>query len=189
MPQLLSALKDIAVLAPFERTVGDEVQGIPEDAAATYEVIRQTIRLGRWHIGIGVGEGTLGIDGAARSGSGPAFIAAREAVEVSKTLRSSFALRRGCAETKKEEHHYVSDAQAAIGLWINLLQRRSNAQWEAIDLLEQGKNGKEAARMLEISEQAFSQRRIASGYEEEKAARPLILRLLQLVHDRTAICL
>ena len=34
VPELLVALADVGVLAPFERTVGDKVQGVPADAAA-----------------------------------------------------------------------------------------------------------------------------------------------------------
>jgi len=40
VPELLAALSDVGVLAPFERTVGDEVQGVPADAAAALAAIR-----------------------------------------------------------------------------------------------------------------------------------------------------
>ena len=70
VPALLEALRGIPVRAPFERTVGDEVQGVPQDADAVWSALRVMTREGDWHIGIGGGAGELGPDGASRSGRG-----------------------------------------------------------------------------------------------------------------------
>lgn len=46
VPDLLSRLEDTSTLAPFERTVGDEVQGIPADAQAVLRVVTVLLRDG-----------------------------------------------------------------------------------------------------------------------------------------------
>lgn len=55
VPELLAALADVDTLAPFERTVGDEVQGVPAEATAVLAAIRIALAEGEWHIGLGVG--------------------------------------------------------------------------------------------------------------------------------------
>ena len=43
------------VLRGFERTAGDEVQGVMNDAAAVVDVVLALIRRGEWSVGIGAG--------------------------------------------------------------------------------------------------------------------------------------
>ncbi|WP_182911359.1 MULTISPECIES: hypothetical protein [Actinomyces] len=178
VPALLRSVSDVCVIAPFERTAGDEVQGVPADAAALYTVVRAAIRAGCWYVGIGGGAGRVGADGGARSGSGAAFVAAREAVDAAKRSRVPLAVRG-------EDPEAAARAQAVLRLQALLLARRSRLQWEAVDLVESGVSGQQAARRLAVTEQAFSQRRIASGLAEEKEALPVLLALLNTL-DRSA---
>mgnify|MGYP003288892853 CR=1 FL=1 len=56
MPELLDALAGIAdPVRPFERTAGDEVQGLVEDPGQVSDLIVHALRERRWWIGIGVG--------------------------------------------------------------------------------------------------------------------------------------
>lgn len=178
VPALLRSLSDVSVIAPFERTAGDEVQGVPADAAALYAVVRAAARAGCWYVGIGGGAGRVGADGGARSGSGTAFVAAREAVEAAKRSRVPVAVRA-------EDPEAAARAQAVLRLQVAFLARRSRLQWEAVDLVESGVSGQQAARALGVTEQAFSQRRIASGLAEEKEVLPVLLALLDVL-DRPA---
>ena len=56
VPELLDQLASVQTVAGFERTVGDEVQGLLKDAKAACAAICLTMRMGGWHIGIGIGQ-------------------------------------------------------------------------------------------------------------------------------------
>ena len=89
VPELLETLAAAApapVLA-FERTAGDEVQGLLADAAATLAVVRAALRLGRWQIGVGVGSVVTPLPASTRAASGEVFVRARDAVERAKSRR------------------------------------------------------------------------------------------------------
>lgn len=77
VPGLLRALEAVPVRAAFERTVGDELQGVPQGAEAAYQAIRVATRDGDWHVGLGAGPGELDDGASTRAGRGPAFLHAR----------------------------------------------------------------------------------------------------------------
>ncbi|MDO5700310.1 MAG: hypothetical protein Q4P36_02420 [Bowdeniella nasicola] len=58
------------------------------------------------------------------------------------------------------------------------LARRSEAGWEVSNLVRSGLNQKQAARTLNVTEQAVSQRLRAAGYRETHNVEPLLLCLL-----------
>ena len=74
---------------PPERTVGDEVQAITAHPPTLIASVRAALRLGGWQIGVGIGEVAAGTTELAstREARGAAFIAAREAVEQSRSKR------------------------------------------------------------------------------------------------------
>ncbi|NKY40752.1 hypothetical protein HGA02_14810, partial [Cellulomonas septica] len=69
-------------LRGFERTVGDEVQGVYDDPEPVVDVALHVLRLGGWTVGIGAGPVDEPLPDSPRAGSGPAFVLARTAVEV-----------------------------------------------------------------------------------------------------------
>ncbi|HEV7167663.1 MAG TPA: hypothetical protein VGN49_06790, partial [Micrococcaceae bacterium] len=77
VPELLAMLHDAPWVLPFERSVGDEVQGVMSDANAVVEVALRVLRTGQWYVGIGVGEVKQPLPASPREASGPAFVAAR----------------------------------------------------------------------------------------------------------------
>ena len=78
-----------AVVLPFERTVGDEVQAVLADADLVVALALHLVRAGGWSIGIGAGTVDTPLPPSSRAGSGSAFVHAREAVEAAKSrLRS-----------------------------------------------------------------------------------------------------
>ncbi|WAJ34123.1 MarR family transcriptional regulator [Arthrobacter sp. FX8] len=76
----------------FERSVGDEVQGVVREASAVVEIALHALREGRWYVGIGVGSVSLPPDASPREGTGTAFVAARRAVEHAKSAGSQVPL-------------------------------------------------------------------------------------------------
>ena len=55
VPDTLAGLADVVLLRPFERTAGDEFQGVLDDPAALEPVIERLLREDTWNIGIGIG--------------------------------------------------------------------------------------------------------------------------------------
>lgn len=163
VPELLAALG-----CEFERTVGDELQGVLEAPGQVAQAILTAMASGGWHIGLGAGDGERG--DSIRAGRGPAFVLAREAVEASKGQAQSFAVRAA--------HGGASDAEALGQLLYGVIAARTAKQAMVAALLEHGATTSEVAESLGISPSAVSQRKIAGLVGEERAVRPLFVRLI-----------
>lgn len=94
VPEILAELADLTrgregVVVPFERTVGDEVQGILRGGRAgaglAVDLVLQLLRDQGWSIGIGVGAVDGPLPAVSREARGFAFYRARDAVERAKT--------------------------------------------------------------------------------------------------------
>lgn len=180
VPGLLAALADLETIAPFERTVGDEIQGVVPDAATALTCMRRALASAQWHIGLGLGDGELRQEDT-RSGTGPAFLAARTAVEASKSARVSLAVRSGRGEG--EALQAAADAQALLRLLGAVVVSRTAAQRTVVELLETGMSGKQAATHLGVSQQAVSRHRTVAAWAEEEAAIPALVRVLDHAHQ------
>jgi predicted DNA-binding protein (UPF0251 family) len=171
VPGVLAALTGVATVLRFERTAGDEIQGVLDDASVVVDVVRRLTRDGNWSIGIGAGPVQTPLPRSTRAGTGPAFIAARTAVEAAKRRPVRVAVRGASAEP-------AADAQAVLTALAALVERRSDQAWEAIELVEGGLSQAEAAEQLGISRQAVGQRLAAGLWEVERDLAPTAARLL-----------
>ena len=158
----------------FTRTVGDEFQGLLEDPLSVVGVTLDLMRDGGWHIGVGVGQVQHPLPVDVRSARGPAFLAARAAVETSK--RSSSHI---CVQSRPPANLAARDAEVVIRLVGGLRERRTPEGWEAVDLMAHGATQAEAAQRLGISQQAVSQRLRAAQWPLEHDAIPVLARLLE----------
>ncbi|MBY3553016.1 helix-turn-helix transcriptional regulator [Modestobacter lapidis] len=170
----LSTLADVPTLLRFERTAGDEFQGVLDDPAVVVAVVLDLVRAGGWSIGVGAGPMQTPLPASTRAGAGAAFVAARAAVEAAKRRPARVAVR-GAAPTA------AGDAQAALTALAVLVQRRSEQAWEAIALVEAGRTQAEAAAELGVTRQAVGQRLAAGLWEVERDLRPATARLLARV--------
>ncbi|MDQ0146382.1 hypothetical protein J2T23_002275 [Pseudarthrobacter niigatensis] len=186
----------------FDRSVGDEVQGVVRDAAAVVEIALHALRGGRWYVGIGVGTVALPLHASPREGTGTAFVAARRAVELAKGAGSQVPLsvvpgimaREAAKGAAGEGVRACANAEAVLRLLGRLVQDRTQAQWRVVDALRrlgtpgqrQGRHGsqKHVALELGISEQSVSRTVIRSGWQEEWAARPAASMLLGYADSR-----
>lgn len=162
-----------AIVLPFVRTVGDEVQGVLDRPDAVVDLTLALVRRGGWSTGIGVG----GVVLAARApeSTGPAFVHAREAVERAKgrTVPNSLAVQGDDAAA-------AARAEAVLQLLASVLRRRTVRQWEALDLLARpGVTGVEAAAALGVSPQNVSRLSRDALWQEEVAAREAAAHLLR----------
>jgi len=173
VPALLAALADLGpgVVMAFERTVGDEVQGVLGEGTAGVEAIARVLRLGGWNVGIGVGAVDEPLPTSTREGRGTAYLRAREAV----TRAKSAPHRLTVVGTPRDPDPEA--LETVLGLWAGLVERRSERGWEVHDLVTGGLTHAEAAARLGISASAVSQRAQAAGLVDEQRARRLAARL------------
>lgn len=160
-----------AVLS-FERTAGDEFQGVLDDAATVVDVALQLVRRGGWSIGVGAGPVQTPLPQSTRAATGTAFLCARRAVDAAKQRPARLAVR-GAVPVD------AGDAQAVLTALALLVERRSDQAWEAIGLVEAGRTQAQAAAELGISRQAVGQRLAAGSWELERELRPTAARLLE----------
>lgn len=155
----------------FERTAGDEVQGVVEDPDLVVALALTLVREGHWSVGIGTGGVRQPLPRSARAGAGAAYEHARAAVERAKRSQDRVAV-------VGPDTPAVEQAEGLLALLSAIVQRRSAAGWEAVDLVAGGMPQTEAAARLGISKQALSQRLQAGWWPHETRVRPVAARLL-----------
>ena len=166
VPAMLSTLNTIVSLRPFERTAGDEIQGVLVQPAALRQVLETLIRAGDWNVGVGIGEVETPLPPSTRAGRGPAYLSARSAVTSAKS--TPWNLR-----VVGDQGYRCRQLETVLWLWSAVLSRRTARGWEVADLVDEGLSYDEAARRLGITQSAVSQRAQAAGLVEGRRAREL----------------
>ncbi|UKJ64729.1 hypothetical protein H1Q78_04850 [Cellulosimicrobium cellulans] len=179
VPEVLARLEEFlaarpGLVVPFDRTVGDEVQGMLDDPATVVDVVLDLLRDGGWSVGVGAGAVDEPLPAVSREASGEAFVRAREAVEQAKSRAATAPVA-----VRGEPTARAAEVEALLRLLAAVVDRRTAPGWEAIDTLARvGGTQKDVARALGVSEQAVSQRLRAALWPEEAAVRPVVARLL-----------
>lgn len=155
----------------FQRTAGDEVQGLIDDPDLVLRLVLLLVRDGHWSVGIGTGAVRRPLPRDARAGAGAAFEHARTAVSRAKTAQDRVAV-------VGPEPAAARAAQAVLVLLAAIVLRRSAAAWEAVDLVAAGLSQSAAAARLGISKQALSQRLHTGWWPHESAVHPVAAALL-----------
>lgn len=169
---VLDALNgDVPTVLAFERTAGDEFQGVLAEPGTVVDVVLRLVRLGGWSIGVGAGPVQAPLPTSTRAGAGAAFLSARRAVDAAKQRPARLAVRGAVPAD-------AGDAQAVLSALAVVVERRSDQAWEAIALVEGGRTQAEAATELGISRQAVGQRLAAGLWDLERDLRPTAVRLL-----------
>jgi hypothetical protein len=161
----------VPTVLPFERTAGDEFQGVLDDAVIVVDVALLLVRMGGWYVGVGAGPVQTPLPASTRAGAGAAFLSARRAVDAAKKRLGRLAVRGAVPAD-------AGDAQAVLTALAVVVERRSTQAWEAIGLVGEGRTQAEAAVELGISRQAVGQRLAAGLWELERDLRPTAARLL-----------
>jgi hypothetical protein len=176
VPQLLELLGHHPTLRAFQRTAGDEVQAVFDDAAAAVGAALDAAGTGEWNVGLGVGGVNAPLPQETRAGSGPAFEAARDAVERSKRTQARVALslpgqerQRPAGLPSEDPSARAARLEAELALIALSLRRRSEEQWSACRLRERGWGQARIAAELGVSQQAVSARLNAAWFEECQA--------------------
>ena len=177
VPATIEALAGADLLRPFERTAGDEFQGVLDEPAELARVVERLLREDAWNIGIGIGAVDEPLPDSTRAGSGAAYLHARGAVTAAKN--SPWHLRVGGDDPG------VRALETTLWLWAAVLARRTERGWEVADLVDQDLSYEEAGRRLGISQSAVSQRAQAAGIVEGRRARELATELAASLLGRT----
>jgi hypothetical protein len=162
------------VLRKFERTAGDEAQGIVDEPAALRDIVLDLVRDDSWHIGVGIGPVDEPLPRSTRAGSGPAFLHARQAVNKAKSAPH----RVSVIGSVVQDDYRAAHVETVLWLLAAIMARRSERGWEVADMLAQGRSRSEVAAALGISASAVSQRAQVAGVVEEQRGRELLVALL-----------
>jgi hypothetical protein len=172
VPEVLEVLNgSVSTVLGFERTAGDEFQGVLAEPDDVVDVVLRLVRQGTWSIGVGAGTVQTPLPRSTRAGSGQAFLSARRAVDAAKQRPTRLAVRGAVPPD-------AGDAQAVLSALAVVVERRSEPAWEAIALVDGGRTQAEAAAELGISRQAVGQRLAAGLWDLERDLRPTAARLL-----------
>lgn len=172
VPDALALLEDVPTRLAWERTAGDELQGLLDSPAAVATAVRRLVRDGRWHVGLGVGTVETPLPASTRAGRGPAYVAARHAVESARTTPHHLRV--------ESDSPWGRQLESALWLWAGVLTRRSPKGWEVVDLLARGETHEQVATRLGISQSAVSQRVAAAGLVEDHRGEELVTALTTL---------
>jgi hypothetical protein len=181
VPLALEALSRVELLLPYERTAGDEIQGLAATGQAVVTSITALTRLEGWRIGIGVGLVDEPLPESTRAARGDAYLAARTAIGTARRSPVALSLVAGDSVRDGGYGEHVEDAETALWLLRSTLARRSREGWELMDLLDHGLTNAQAADRLGISPSAVSQRLGRAARTEAERAALLATRLLDRV--------
>ena len=174
VPATLSTLANLFPEATVTRTVGDEFQVLfVSEPMSVVDAILMLMREGTWHLGIGLGSVEEPVPDDLRAARGPAFLAAREAVEEAKDRPGHLRLIAAPPAEREGE-----DAEVLLDLLLALRARRSDAGWAAAELADTGLTQAAIGDDLGISRQAVNQRLQAAQWALETRSRPVAARLL-----------
>lgn len=181
MLKLLGGLDLTGGARAFARTAGDEVQGLivsPEDVVAA---LRMFVREGGWRVGLGIGAVDEPVPDDVRAANGPAFVAARAAVNESRGAPQDLAVvTRMDADAARAA---AADARAVLDLVASAWRRRSEAGWQVADLVDEGLTQQQIATRLGVTPSAVSQRVRTAVVPETAAGEALAVRCLTRALD------
>jgi hypothetical protein len=166
------------LLLPFVRTVGDEMQAIAAKPAAVGRTFRFAREDHGWWLGIGIGAVESPLGATARDSRGPAFWAARTAIDDAKNGRKS---PRGLAVAGEEGRfaRIAQDLDAVLNALAFILDSRTKRQELVVERARRRLTGAAIAAELGVSPQGVSQLLRAAGLEEERRMDALAERLAE----------
>lgn len=194
VPAALASLAGIdadGVLLGFERTAGDEIQGVCSSPDAVVEAVLRLTRLDQWRIGIGIGQIEQPLPSSTRAARGSAFLAARAAVEDRRSPQSLRLISAIEDDRTVSGEVYGGSRQPAWGAETALIglralaRRRSEKGWEVAEMADAGLSQAEMAEQLGVKQSAISQRLAAAHAPEVQRLSWLASALLGAAMEET----
>lgn len=166
----------ISLVRPFERTAGDEMEGLVKDAASLTLIILRALQTGGWWVGIGIGDVETPLPESVRSSQGAAFVLARRAIELAKGRPRTGRMQRVRILAQRRD---PADLEAALMLMGVLFARSGGEGSEAVRFRAAGLTIVEIAKRLGVSKQAVSQQLLAAHWTVQQAGRRLVEHLAE----------
>lgn len=184
VPELIRSLRHLPAAIPFQRTVGDEAQGVLAEASVAVEAALAAVRDRRWHVGIGVGELQVPLPADVNDARGYGLVYSRRAVERAQRSGDRIPLA-----VEGPDADLAAEAEAVLRLLGLIVAARTGAEWKVLDLMTPGARGQQkyVAQELGITAQAVSKAVVRSHWSEEWATRPAAARLLAQVYGPAAL--
>ncbi len=184
VPELLREFRFVDAVIPFQRSVGDELQGVVGSAKLAVDVALKAIRFRRWHVGIGVGEVHSPLPERITDAEGYGLVYSRRAVNRAQKTGERIPLA-----IEGPDSEVAAEAEAVLRLLGQIVYTRTDAEWNVLDLMTPGARGQQKliAAELGITTQAVSKAVIRSHWVEEWATRPAAARLLDLTYGPAAL--
>jgi hypothetical protein len=167
----LNARYSTRLALPVDRNAGDEIQALFAEPEPALALLLELTRAGDWSVGCGIGSVRTPLPPNTREASGPAFVAARDAVERAKKSLHRFALSIADGQSLSS-----NDVAPLLELLLLLRSRRTDEGWELFDLVASGLSQAEAAARLTISPPPGAP---TAGIRAELAAVAPLARLLR----------
>ena len=179
VPELLDLLDDLDTVLPFERTAGDELQGMIAAPETVIAAVERVLRSRDWSVGLGIGSVERPLPGSVREARGEVLLRARDAVEAAKKVASVHLAVCGTSASA------ASEVEALLRLVGAVLRRRTAVQWKVIDAVTAAGSRTAAAERLGITVQAISKSLLASADDVVRDVYPLLARLLRAADERS----
>lgn len=175
------------IVLAFDRTAGDEIQGLLSGGAGIVRLLTDLAWLDAtagldepgWRIGIGLGDVENILIDTTRAARGSAYIGARQAVDDASRAPAHLALRT----TDPADRRAGELAEAALILLRVLLTGRTVKGWEVVDAMATGASQAQVAQRLGVTESAVSQRLARAGWREGVRGVDLATSLLAAVRN------
>ena len=163
--RLLADLNDTfagIIRVPFSISVGDEFQGVAAPDGRLVRLIdtmQRTLHPVRVRVGVGIGAVSTDFASRSQEMDGPAFLFAREALDLAKAQTPQAWL---CFRTADEAFDLAANG---IALLLGLVKERwKPLHWSRAALRDQGLNAEEIARREGVTQAAVSFALSSSGY-------------------------
>jgi hypothetical protein len=159
---------------PFVRTAGDEMQALIGTGHALVAIARRCLEDGGWWIGVGIGPVEEPLGATARDSRGPAFWAAREAVNLAQKRSGG---PPGPVAVVGEPPRLAESIEAALSAVAYIVSRRTDRQREAVAAARRDASVRTVAGELDVTASAASQLLRLAGFEEQRRLERLVANL------------
>lgn len=159
VPELLDILRRVETERSFERTIGDEVQGVLDSSEQVTLAARLLAAQTGWHIGIGIGAVETPLPASTSEGRGEAFYAARRAVEAAKSAPAHLVV-----DAAGDQSH-LAESALRLMIWTFENIRAQSRRYIEYRLDHPETTQKDIAVHFDVSQQAVSRVLSPGGVE------------------------
>lgn len=154
----------------WQISAGDELQALYDSAHDVLQAVLVLADEREWHVGLGIGTVDTPLPANVNEATGDAFVAAREAVTVSKDSDHP-----GVRGTDWAEH-----VESVLTLACAVRQRRTPQAIEATALADRDLTQQEIAQELGIAQSSVSRRLSSALWSQERGTHSAVIALLEL---------